>query len=501
MLIPLLHKSTKNYRHSNVRLPVNFLIRVFCLLLSSISFSVQSAEDSSNEQANSVYENSMDDWSDFVALSTKKEHKQWLKAIQDPRAVAMAKEWRELRGYDAFDVIQKYQLPTALKPGLTINANNISLYPWITEYLPAEMYQAIISPNGYVREITIVPTNTYYQNIGVLNATRRTLKNKSKPVTDKNSTLKNKDGSSTLTNSETAAAIPYLHPTNGLELTWSFVAHGVGTETLALDPVITLSCSEDGDTDYLYEAAIWWQKFHGRSQIGDEADIPEKEGIIEAGAIFAFKPFDVKGFAGVRQRYADGSKADDFKVFLPAMRRTRTLSGADAQDPMWAGLEVTWDDWRSYWVKTDINKFDYRLVGQRLILASPEVGYIYSSGVFNENNCKWDSLELELRPVWELEIIDNSGSYQYKKRTLYIDMETFYSQYQFTTDQRDNIFRTWEDSRAWRPFDGDAQWRHVTIFNAINKRVNYFFMTSQWDERWENVTDEQFDIDQLRDYQ
>jgi hypothetical protein len=70
-----------------------------------------------------------------------------------------------------------------------------------------------------------------------------------------------------------------------------------------------------------------------------------------------------------------------------------------------------------------------------------------------------------------------------------------------TTDQRGNVYRTWDDSRAWRPYDGDAQWRHATIYNAINKRMNFMFMTSVWEDRADAVTDEQFDIDQLRDYQ
>ncbi|MCF6193100.1 MAG: outer membrane lipoprotein-sorting protein [Kangiellaceae bacterium] len=472
---------------------------LFVLFLCSIS-NVISAEHIEKQNKFPI-KTSIESWQLFVQHSGKAEHKEWLKAIQDPRAISLAKKWKELLGYDATELINKYKLPPGLKPGLTINKKNIKNFSWIKDYLPLEMYQALNSSKGYLKQFTIVPTNTYYQNLSVLESTKKNQTLNTPPITDSNSSLINQDGSFTLTNANTAAAIPYLHPKNGLELTWSFVAHGVGTETLALDPVTTLSCSQDGNTDYIYQAAIWWQKFHGRSQIGDKSDIPGKEGIIEAGAIFAYKPFDVNGFAGVRQRYADGRRVDDFKVFLPAMKRTRVLSGADAQDPMWAGLEVTWDDWRSYWVKTNTQKFAYRLLGERLILASPEVGYIYNSGKFNKETCKWDSLELELRPVWVLEITDKSGSYQYKKRTIYIDMETFYSQYQITTDQRDNPYRTWEDSRAWRPYDGDAQWRHVTIFNAINKRVNYFFMTSQWEERWENVTDEQFDIDQLRDYQ
>ncbi|HFB63947.1 MAG TPA: DUF1329 domain-containing protein [Aeromonadales bacterium] len=476
------------------RAPFSFSGR-FVLSLSFAFYMVNNVD--SAEVSNKLLHN----WKKFSQSTQNINHRRWLKALENPEAIKLATAWRNLRGYDAYDIIARYKLPGQLKPGLHISSSNINSMPWLKEYLPKEIYDSILSGKGFVKQASIIPTNTYYQNKGVLAATRNLINNKKVPYTDSEDTLRNPDGTAMLLNSETAAAIPYIKPENGLELMWSFVAYGVGTETLALDPVITLSCSQEGNIDYKYKSAIWWQKYHGRTQIGDERDVDDKEELVEGGAVYAYQPYDVRGFAGIRQRYANGKKHDDFKVFLPAMRRTRTLSGADAQDPMWAGLEVTWDDWRSYWVKTNRSQFEYKLVGEKLILASPEVGYIYNSGKFNNDKCKWDELELELRPVWILEIIDKSGSYQYKKRTLYIDMETYYSQYERTTDQRDNIFRIWDDSRAWRPFDGDSQWRHITIYNAINHRVNYFFMTPQWDNRSENVTDEQFDIDQLRDYQ
>jgi hypothetical protein len=298
------------------------------------------------------------------------------------------------------------------------------------------------------------------------------------PKTDSHSTLLNPDGTSTLLNNETAAAIPYLHPKNGLELNWDYVAHGVGTDTAFFDPIEANACSPDGKMEREYVAKMWWQKFHGRSLIGDEKNIFGMDDFIEGGAIFALSPYDIQGFAGVRLRYAVGKKSDDFKIYLPATNRTRLLSGTDSQDPMWAGLELSWDDWRAHWGKTDLDQFEYKLLGETLILASPEVGYIYDSRKLDSSGCRIESMELELRPVWILEITDKTGAYQYKKRTTYIDKEFYYMQYHLTTDQRDTPFRTWDDSRAWRPSDGDSQWSHITIHNEINKRINIFKMTT-----------------------
>jgi hypothetical protein len=138
-------------------------------------------------------------------------------------------------------------------------------------------------------------------------------------------------------------------------------------------------------------------------------------------------------------------------------------------------------------------------VEKRLILSSPETGYIYRSAVMHESQCAWTSMEMELRPVWVLEVLDKKGQYQYKKRTIYIDQELYYAQFQEMSDQRGAPYRSWDDSRSWRPFDGDAQWDHVTIHNEFNNRLNILTITPDWEDRGDKVTEEYFDVDQLRD--
>ncbi|MBQ0723916.1 MAG: outer membrane lipoprotein-sorting protein [Cycloclasticus sp.] len=441
----------------------------------------------------------IEQWQDFAKHSGKSQHQRWLAAIMDPKAINLAKRWKDLRGYDAHDKIDGYTLPAELKAGLTINKGNLIQYPWLSDYLPRDVINSLAAEKGYVREITIVPTNTYYMNEGVLDATLAVRAKQWVPTTNENSTLVNSDGTATLLNDETAAAIPFLHPQDGLELNWSFVAHGVGTETLVFDPMISNSCDGEGKLDVQYEGLIWWQKFHGRQRIKPLGSIADKDQFVEGGSLFVLSPNDVSGIAAVRQRAARGDESDDFRIFLPSNRRTRVLSGNDAQDPMYYGLEVSWDDWRAYWAKTDLQTFDYNLVGEKLILASPETGYIYRSANMADSQCAWNSMEMELRPVWVLEIKDKKGVYQYKTRTLYIDQENYYAQYQEMTDQRDQPYRTWDDSRSWRPFDGDAQWDHITVHNQYNNRLNIITITPVWDDRDKKVTEEYFDIDQLRD--
>ena len=443
-------------------------------------------------------------WAAFAAESDNSGHQKWVDEISKPEAVALAKAWKDLRGYDAYDIIAKADLPPELKPGLVITKQNAGDFPWLKDYLPEQHYEALTSSDwGTIGQITIVPTNTYYMSSAVLEATKNRVEKNLVPTVATNGELLNPDGSYFLVNGETANAIPFLHPKDGMELNWSYVSHAVGTETLFFKPIKMGACTAGAGAkiDRYYEADLWWQKFHGRSLVGPQGDVKGKEEFIEGGSIFFLKPFDIRGLAGVRQRYAKAGEEDDFRVFIPSLRRTRVLTGSDAQDPIASGVELTWDDWRAYWGKTDPDSFDYELVGEGFILALPEVGYVYDAYESDETKCNLKSVEMELRPVWKLKITDKTGKYIYKTRTTWVDKENYYMQFHVTTDPRDNVMRIWDDSRAFRPTNGEAQWRYVIVSNFVNQRFNFLEMEPVWEGRDELVGEDKFDVDQLRDYQ
>ena len=446
----------------------------------------------------------LDAWKAYAAESGNPDHARWVEEISQPEALALAKAWKEMRGYDAYDIIEKAELPADLKPGLKITKANAASFPWLKDYLPQQHLESLTSNNwGTIGEITIVPTNTYYMSSAVLDATKERLAQGVTPEVQANGALLNPDGSYTLVDPVTANAIPFLHPKDGMELNWSYVAHAVGTETLFFKPIRMSACTAGANAklDRYYEADLWWQKFHGRSLVPPFGDVPDKEEYIEGGSIFFLEPFDIRGLAGVRQRYAEAGVDDDFKVFIPSLRRTRLLTGSDAQDPIASGLELTWDDWRAYWGKTDTAKFTYEITGEGFILALPEVGYVYDAYEQSDSKCNHNSLELELRPVWKLDITDKTGKYIYKTRTTWVDKENFYMQFHVTTDPRGNVMRIWDDSRAFRPGNGEAQWRYVIVSNYVNQRFNSLEMEPVWENRAELVGEDKFDVDQLRDYQ
>lgn len=470
--------------------------RITLILIVAFAASVGGAQADSNK--------ALDAWKAYAASSGNPNHTKWVEEISKSEAVALAKAWKELRGYDAYDIIDAAELPADLKPGLKITKGNAASFPWLKEYLPQQHYDSLTSADwGTIGEITIVPTNTYYMSSAVLDSTKERIAKNIVPSVNEKGELVNPDGKYTLIDSVTANSIPFLHPQDGMELNWSYVAHAVGTETLFFRPIKMGACTGGANAkiDRYYEADLWWQKFHGRGLVGPLGDVAGKEQYIEGGSIFFLEPFDIRGLAGVRQRYAEAGADDDFRVFIPSLRRTRVLTGSDAQDPIASGVELTWDDWRAYWGKTDPERFEYKITGEGFILSLPEVGYVYDAYKMSESRCSLESIELELRPVWKLEIIDKTGKYIYKTRTTWVDKENFYMQFHVTTDPRDNVMRIWDDSRAFRPTNGEAQWRYVIVSNLVNKRFNFLEMEPVWDDRAELVGSEKFDVDQLRDYQ
>ncbi len=468
------------------------LIVMFCSFLFILFTSAATADTNK----------ALDAWKAFAASSGNPNHAKWVEEISKQEAIALAKEWKDVRGFDAYDFIDAAELPADLKPGLKINQSNKDQYPWLKDYLPAEMLEHLSSDWSNIAEITIVPTNTYYMHKGYLQGTKELKEKGIELQINAAGELLYPDGSYALMSGPGATSVPFTNPKNGLELNWSYVAHSVNTDTLDFEPIHMRACTPNGKIDSEYKADLWWWHYHNRQNAGAGpiGDIDGKEDYIEGGSIFFLEPNDIRGLAGVRQRYPNADQEDDFKVFIPSLRRTRVLTGSDAQDPIASGQELTWDDWRAYWGKTDVEKFDYILAGDGFILASPEVGYIYDSAVLTEDQCNYASMELELRPVWILDIVDKTGKYMYSTRRTWVDKEFYYMQYHITQDPRGNKFRNWEDSRAWRPTEGDAQWRYVMVNNYITKRMSTLYMNPNWDKRDERISEEMFDVDQLRDY-
>lgn len=438
-------------------------------------------------------------WEDFAAKTGNPDHAKWAKMLGDPKALALSEKWTKLRGYNAPQLISEAEFPAELKPGLEINSGNIGQMPWLNKYLPKATLDRIKSSDWFKwNKIVIVPTSSYYMPEGTLDQTNAAVNNNIKFNATAEGNLLTPDGKHLLA---TSAALPFVHPKNGLELNWDYIAHGVSSDNLAFKPVKFNVCDSGNSLERQYEAHLYWQKFHGRTQAEPLGSVRGQEGAVEGGAVYFTKPFDIAGLAAVRIRYADVNKDDNFKAFVPSLRRTRTLTGSDGQDPLAAGLEITWDEWRSYWLKTNPKDFDYVLSGDGFVLTQPETGHAYDPAKMDPSSCNVDTIELELRPVWKLEVIDKNGKYQYSKRIIYIDKENYYAQYEEMYDKQGNLWRVWDDVRDFDPLTGRAMWKNVLEWNPINKRLTHLVMESDWDaiENGEPAP-ALFNIDRLRDY-
>ncbi|AFT68270.1 outer membrane lipoprotein-sorting protein [Cycloclasticus sp. P1] len=444
-------------------------------------------------------------WKAFAAEENNPRYDKWVELLSDPEAIKLAKEWKALRGYDAYDLFDKEEIPAELKPGLIITAENKADFPWLPKYLTQETYDAIGAPWGNIRKIKIVPSNTYYLHKGYLKGNKAMAEQNTKLTFDETGQPIYEDGSYALLSGPAATALPFLvNPKNGLELHWNNVAASVATDTLEFDSAYLNSCTPDSKADRQYRANFWWWHYHERHNTAPFGDIEGKGDMVEGGALFMFEPNDVRGLAGVRQRYASGTKEDDFKIFLPSLRRTRLLTGTDSQDPLASGLELSWDDWRGNWIKTNIENFEYNLVGEALILSPTNT--MHSTGgleafTIDEERCGVDYVEMELRPTYILEQVDKTGKYQYSKLRYYYDKEDYSIATRKTWDPRGNLFRSYVDARDFLPATGVSVWGALIIRNSVSHRTSTMWMNSTWENLDEIVDESMFDVDQLRDYQ
>ncbi|MCW0182664.1 outer membrane lipoprotein-sorting protein [Zavarzinia sp.] len=436
-------------------------------------------------------------WKAFVAQNGDGAGRsKFVDALGSPEALAIAKRWAALRGYDAPGLLAQAKLPPELKPGTVINASNVDA-PWLKDFILPALAERFKDSGWFGwKQAVIVPTASYYMPKGTLEQTEDA---KAKGIAfnaTPDGNLLTPDGKFALS---TQGALPFLNPKDGLEATWSFVAHGIANDNLNFHPITMDVCNSSSSLERQYKAELWWQKMHGRKDVAPFGDIGGMDGVVEGGAVYFTDPRDVRGLSGVRKRFADAKKEDDFKVFVPTLKRTRILSATDGQDPLAAGLELIWDDWRAYWVKTDLSKFDYKIVGESWTLGFPQTGHFYQAAT-RAGSCAVDTVELELRPVIILEISDKTGKYIYSKRRIYLDKEFYYPVANEFFDARGNLMRVWYDSRDWTPQTGQAQWRQVALWNVISKRVSWLEMQSRWQDLDTNPTPSLFDIDQLRDY-
>ena len=450
------------------------------------------------------------EWKAFAEKSGRPEDQKWVSLISDPQAVKLEQDWKKWRGYDGPSLVAearaKGDIPAELKPGLIINKDNMNSFPWLSKFMTKPVMDQVSNPTWYgFKNVRVVPTSSYYFSRGRLEG--QIAEKGQFEVDYTTGALKIKgcttceSGKSVDTWGQKSVAFPFApHPKDGLQLVWMFIQHNVDSDNLYFKPIDFILQGSDNKIERTYTCDLWWKNFWGRASYEPKPVVPgTPDADYQGGAVFFLHPLDVKGLCGVRIRHFDPTMDDKFEVFVPFLKRTRILAGSDTQDPMCAGCDLIWDDWRAYWTKMDARQFDFKLTGEGFILTQPERGMV-GDGFKVGSDGNFDEVDMELRPVWILEIKDKTGQYVYSKRVEWIDKDWWYMQEQQSFDRQGRMWRDWTDARYWDPRSGEAMWRNVMIWDPINKHATTIRMNVDFEQAKVGTKQEYFDIDTLRTY-
>jgi hypothetical protein len=183
--------------------------------------------------------------------------------------------------------------------------------------------------------------------------------------------------------------------------------------------------------------------------------LPNEQNIIYVVSGTFIYPNDLSGTSYVRTRYLSADSPDAFLLYIPSMRRTRRMSGRDTQDPLF-GSDLVWDDYNVYWQKLSTKDFpcEYNIIKKTEMLLPTFVDYNWPQDREQAGYTDYRIDEggeqtylhfgsWQRRPVQILEIKSLDPAYEYSRRVITFDAETFLT---LQTDLYDGAGRLW---RSW----------------------------------------------------
>ncbi len=450
------------------------------------------------------------EWKAFAEASGRPDDKRWVELISDPMAIKLSNAWTAWRGYNGATLVEQARkdgkIPAEIKPGLVITGDNVDSLP-IKGLLTQSIIDRLKDKNwqGF-KSIRVVPTGSYYLPAGKLQGfldekgtfeldqTTGGLRIKNCTTCVKGQTVADDWGQKSL-------KIPFVPKiSTGLEAVWAYALHNVASDNLYFKPIEFVLCDANNKIERTYSSHLWWQNFYGRATYEPTPSFPNgNQNDYQGGAIFFTHPLDVKGLCGARIRHFDPNAQDSFAVFVPFLKRTRILTGSDTQDPLCAGCDLNWDDWRSFWQRIDPRETEYQMEGEGFILAQPERGMVGDG--WKLDNCQYSDIDMELRPVYIVHLKDKTGKYVYAERRIWIDKDWWYQQQEQRFDRKGNMWRDWIDARYWDPRTGEAMWRNVIIWDPINHHGTLIRMNVDFEQAMLGTKKEFFDIETLKNYQ
>jgi len=360
---------------------------------------------------------------------------------------AMKKQWAEIVGFKAPDVVGK--IAPEIKPG-TYTYQDKEKYPGLKELMIPELYKRFApgSPPfaGNFPEIKVIPTRQYYYALPIAEATK------------KHNGFAKLDDQGYLDQRSYIAGLPFPQPEGKFKAqhiiyNWDKRYYG-GDSFFGFGQFlgITKRLTEDN----LMIAEKYTLRMIGRvltEPYGWYDKRAETNGETGGIALRFLAPRDMFGSAMSQLYYIDPTHLDLALFYIGGMRRIRKMSTTDTQDAV-SGQDVIYDDNQGFSQKLNPKLFPYKyeIIGEREFLVP--FASIDGAGYLSKKGMELHDYEFERRPTYVVQLTQLDRNYVYSKRIMYIDKETFLLYYIENYDRKGRLYRTALSMSNFRPLEG-----------------------------------------------
>lgn len=254
------------------------------------------------------------------------------------------------------------------------------------------------------------------------------------------------DGGANLGGYVAGLPFPILDPTDpdvAVKIVWNHLLSWRATDDLRVSKILAESGVVDGDGRFHVETRFVipsYQElsFVGRLYVEPAPLLDERTPLARAAVVHSFRePVDLRNTALLRHRYADGSRDDDLYAYFASSRRVRRLPGVDSSEAPF-GQDVDLDSVWGY--SGRVADLDWRFLGEREILAAVHGRHVPVR--WSETGFGFDD-EWEPRRVFVVEGTPKRRGYEYGRRILYVDRESFAIVHSEIYDRGGELWKVW----------------------------------------------------------
>lgn len=363
----------------------------------------------------------------------------------------MKKEWAELVGFKAPDVVGK--IAPEVKPG-KYTYKDLATNPGLKELFIPNWVEYKIKPGvppfaGNIPEFEIIPTRQYYWSLPVAEATKKNL----------GQTQLNSEGY--YVSGTWKGGFPFPKPSGpqkaaqviynnnlGYTVTFSF-----GVNSIYMSPLLGFNSKMKIDNEgFMIIKHMGLQGRVTMPPFGYYDERAQKLDEIDLINLAWSAPRDLAGQVMQQTRYMDPEKPTLSLIYIPGLRRVRTLSGTDTQDPV-GGQDVITDDINPKFSSKNFPwKFEIVADREYLIPALSLDGSEYCTS--EKEGYILKNIKMERRPMYVVKLTQKDENYVYSTRYFYVDKELFYVWFTESYDQRGRLYRTQYIAAAFYPEAG-----------------------------------------------